>query len=320
MKTITVLVVMSLLVGIANAKEADKDVIAIVLGREITVKEKENLDGIIVGLLLGRFVKDNKIETTQKELDAFIQWRYIMREKNGEIPIPEGEQDQDRKILLKVAERWVMSWKVNKALYAKYGGEVRFQQFGPEPIDAYRDFLKKQEKNGAFQIIDKKYEAPFWHYYLYPIRGPFYSGEEGDKYMNTPYWEIELSNYKKNKEGKPGDDGSLNVNLVDSEGHELMIGIRNSGNEQRRISIKYKKTKAVIYLNIGSDYEKNFARILKNILSIKFGKDLKSRNEDYDFEIRAVLEFFEFIENRSEITRRLNKERLNKAMETDAKN
>ncbi|HEY0943857.1 MAG TPA: hypothetical protein VGD81_01275, partial [Opitutaceae bacterium] len=45
------------------------------------------------------------------------------------------------------ALEWVRAWKINKALYAQYGGRVIFQQAGPEPLDAYREFLKEQERN-----------------------------------------------------------------------------------------------------------------------------------------------------------------------------
>ena len=48
------------------------------------------------------------------------------------------------------AMSFVRSWKINQALYRKYGGRVAFQQAGAEPVDAYRDFLKEQETKGQF--------------------------------------------------------------------------------------------------------------------------------------------------------------------------
>ena len=57
-----------------------------------------------------------------------------------------------------------------------HGGRVIFQQAGPEPLDACRDFLKEQQKMRAFQILDTKHEA---------------SKEEGARFINTPWWLME---------------------------------------------------------------------------------------------------------------------------------
>jgi hypothetical protein len=76
-----------------------------------------------------------------------------------------GMEEKLRPVKRKSARMFVKRWMVNKALFAKYGGRVIFQQAGAEPLDAYRDFLKEQEKYGAFQILDKQYQAPFWRYF-----------------------------------------------------------------------------------------------------------------------------------------------------------
>ena len=63
-----------------------------------------------------------------------------------------------------------------------------FQQAGAEPLDAYRDFLKEQEKNGAFKIMDKTDESEFWKYFTNDAMHKFYSKDEGAKFINTPWW------------------------------------------------------------------------------------------------------------------------------------
>ena len=88
----------------------------------------------------------------------------------------------------RMASGFVRHWKINKALFEKYGGRVIFQQAGPEPVDAYRDFLREQEKKGAFKILDKQYQAPFWRYFTNDAMHSFYSKEEGEKFINTPWW------------------------------------------------------------------------------------------------------------------------------------
>ena len=213
------------------ASETDTTVIAVVLGKKITVAEKTELHRIILGTLLERFAVENKIEPTQEELDAFVlkneelqkqhhvRWEadrkglieelksaslpdeerkektarlvtiesILHREQEVKNPTPEMEE-QIRLGVREVAGRFVQSWKINKALYEKYGGRVIFQQAGAEPLDAYRDFLKELEKRGAFQILDKNHEDVFWQYFTNDAMHRFYKNEDGAKFMKTPWW------------------------------------------------------------------------------------------------------------------------------------
>ncbi len=230
------LVVVFLLIGEIAADQSpraetpEKDIIAVVFGKKIPVDDKDRLSGLILGALLERFVRDNKIEPTDEELKAFIlrseemeRQHRIQLEKDRKKLVAElkdpavSEHDRKEKesrlqtieSILKsnremkaqvkgekqllemkrqMAWQFVRSWKINKALFAKYGGRVIFQQAGVEPIDAYRDFLKEQEKSGAFQILDKKYEASFWRYFTNDAMHTFYPEGEGAKFINTPWW------------------------------------------------------------------------------------------------------------------------------------
>ena len=49
------------------------NVIAVVLGRPITASETNELRGIILGSLLEKFAKENRIEPTPEELDALVR-------------------------------------------------------------------------------------------------------------------------------------------------------------------------------------------------------------------------------------------------------
>lgn len=217
----------------ADVKKAvpEKDIIAIVLDQPISVKESKQMKGIIFGLLLQKFAKDNKIEAAEAEIDSFVKkmeeskkeqkaenekekkkLTEELKDKNisakkrkekekylaqieelakMEVQLAEeleGQEEQVKFMERQMAKQFVQSWKVNKALYDKYGGRVIFQQAGPEPLDAYRDFLKEQEKNGAFKIIDKKYEPGFWRYFINDKMHTFYPKEEGEKFITTPWW------------------------------------------------------------------------------------------------------------------------------------
>jgi hypothetical protein len=240
-KPIAILLAINLVAGVVYAqtsqpsvKDEEKDVIAVILGKKIMAKDKDKLDGIIFGSLLEQFAKQNNIEPTAEELDAFIikteeqeKQSQIKFEKDRKKLVAElksatlsekerkdreseletiesilkvtremndrtkGMEEQLTPMKRQMAQQFVKSWKINKALYAKYGGRVIFQQAGVEPLDAYRDFLKEQEKNGAFQIIDKKCEASFWRYFTNDAMHTFYTKEEGAKFINTPWWMME---------------------------------------------------------------------------------------------------------------------------------
>ncbi len=99
-----------------------------------------------------------------------------------------GREDMMRSAKRRTARVFVGMWKINRALYQKYGGRVIFQQAGPEPLDAYRDFLKDQEKQGNFRIIDKSREDAFWRYYTNSAMHVFYDADEGTKFIETPWW------------------------------------------------------------------------------------------------------------------------------------
>ena len=85
MKPIAILLVMSVLLGAgcsekkqSTTKPADEDVIAVVLGKNLTVEDKDKLNGLIFGPLLEQFAKDNKIEPVEEELDAFTMKMEIL--------------------------------------------------------------------------------------------------------------------------------------------------------------------------------------------------------------------------------------------------
>jgi Skp family chaperone for outer membrane proteins len=217
-----------------KAGASGTDVIAVVLGRKITTREKDDLNGLIFSALLQQYARQNKIEPTEAELDAFVAKTEEM-EKQSEakleaeraklqqqlkssslsdqereekesllqsierllkstreiMEVTKETEGQIRPMVRQIAQEFVMSWKINKSLYEKYRGRVIFQQAGVEPLDAYRDFLKEQEKKGAFRIIDKQYEPEFWRYFTNDAMHIFYKKEDGAKYINTPWWMME---------------------------------------------------------------------------------------------------------------------------------
>lgn len=65
------------------------------------------------------------------------------------------------------------------------------QQMGPEPIDAYREFLEEREKAGDFSIRDPELSKAFWGYFSDDARHDFMppgSDDEANAFA-TPPWE-----------------------------------------------------------------------------------------------------------------------------------
>ena len=135
--------------------------------------------------LKSKDISSNERDELKSELEMYDQFLGV-DEEMAEYAAKQPEES--RRAEEGMAESFVQAWKVNQALYRQYGGRVIFQQAGVEPLDAYRQFLRDQEKAGRFEIIDKQYEASLWNYFTNDTMHTFYSEEEGDKFINTPWW------------------------------------------------------------------------------------------------------------------------------------
>lgn len=104
-----------------------------------------------------------------------------------------GDQTEamQRRSRERIARQMITSWKVNRSLYERYGGRVIFQQAGPEPVDAYRMFLEEHRDAGDFEILDEGLREQFWRYYVKDSMHTFYDEEDGERFMQTPWWEME---------------------------------------------------------------------------------------------------------------------------------
>ena len=85
----------------------------------------------------------------------------------------------------------IRQWKLNKALHDQYGGRIIFQQFGPEPLDAYRHYLEERHAAGDFKINDKTMAETFWRYFTDDSMHSFYESgsEEEAQVFSTAPWE-----------------------------------------------------------------------------------------------------------------------------------
>lgn len=211
-----------------EGREPD-DVIAVVLGQEITVEDAKGapITSLIGDPLTKRFAEGNGIQPTEDEIAEFaegmlgIQRQTLSRFEGARAKLeqdlersPDSEEREEIQrhldivvsaidslsetpeqvnldVVRPIAMRWVQRWKILKTLYDKYGGRVIFQQAGFEPFDAVREFLEEQEARGAFRILDKEYEDEFWHYWRTEQIHSFVPEGQERELMNRPVWLME---------------------------------------------------------------------------------------------------------------------------------
>jgi hypothetical protein len=178
--------------SIDHAQDQSTKASITVMGKQISHKElgaspEKAVRSIILTALLKNFTKQNNIVISDEEMAKAKEF--------FNTSMKDAMQDMDEEFLTGFEmpeffiKEQIVRWKTNKALYDKYGGRVRFQQMGPEPLDAYKAFLKENEKNKSFIIHDEALKEAFWSYYNTQSSHHFYSDEVGKEIMSKPIWE-----------------------------------------------------------------------------------------------------------------------------------
>jgi hypothetical protein len=79
-------------------------------------------------------------------------------------------------------------YKIDQSLYKDYGGRVIFQQFGPEPLDAYRRILEEAKAKRRFVLLDRTMENDFWNYFTNESMHSFFPEPEAKIAMTEAWW------------------------------------------------------------------------------------------------------------------------------------
>jgi hypothetical protein len=105
-------------------------------------------------------------------------------------PGPDAGSPEEQAAEAEIAAAFIRQWKLNQALYLEYGGGVIFQQGGPEPLDAYRQFLEEAAARRDFEIIDAVMAEAFWAYYRDRSRHDFMpaGSDEERRAFTVPPW------------------------------------------------------------------------------------------------------------------------------------
>lgn len=196
------------------------------LGVKIRTRNAAEMAYAINVVLLKDYVKKNKLNASDKEVAQLLEHKKqaeaktIKQAKARQAEIQtalqsgsaEGEQrkqlENEQKFIdemlkqaaqpedpqraaaeAKMAAGMIEQWKASQSLYQEYGGRVVITQAGPEPLDAYHEYLKAVYKAGNFKILNKEFESALWGYYTDDKKHRFVPDSDKDKVMSTPWWE-----------------------------------------------------------------------------------------------------------------------------------
>lgn len=183
-------------------QHSDGNILAVVLGQNVTradampnekeqkeIKEQakedynDMLDYVvrvnastkIYELVLEDYAAKKGIELDQALVTKFVEkFANQVSEKNSSKPIKE------------IAEKQVMQFQTEKALFDEFGGKVIFRQSNPQmPIDAYKALLNRYRENNQLEIIDSALREAFWDVFTPPFQ---YEIAPENVNFTQPWW------------------------------------------------------------------------------------------------------------------------------------
>jgi hypothetical protein len=167
---------------------------ATIFGKAVHTTDPEALQKAVLTALFDRYAAKHRIDAEPAEIDAFVEHLRQglaadgLTAEEGLTPEETAEIDGMRRDM---ARAIIRQWKINKALYAQYGGRIIYQQLGPEPLDAYRKFLEQRRAEGAFTINDPALAEGFWQYFtdesIHDFMEP--GGADAVRAFKVPPWE-----------------------------------------------------------------------------------------------------------------------------------
>lgn len=165
---------------------------ATVFGEEIHTNDATELQRVILSRLFERYAAEHNLDATEEEIDNYVEYmRHALSVDSNltaEDKLTLEEAAQVKTMRREMGRSLIRHWKLNRALYRQYGGRVIFQQLGPEPLDAYRQYLDERQANGDFTIHEKAFEERFWRYFIDDSIHTFYeAGSEAGAFESLPW-------------------------------------------------------------------------------------------------------------------------------------
>jgi heat shock protein HslJ len=171
---------------------------ATVLGEEVRTSDASEMQEIVLTRLFDRYAEEHGITVTDAEIDTYVEnMRRGMRAEGltAEDDLTPEEAAEVEQMRRDMGRSMIRQWKLNRALYRQYGGRIIFQQLGPEPLDAYRQYLEERQVAGDFKIHEKGFEGTFWRYFTDDSMHSFYESgsEEEARAFATPPWNSKIA-------------------------------------------------------------------------------------------------------------------------------
>jgi hypothetical protein len=167
-----------------------------VLGLSLVVNDADALRAILLARLLDDYAVRKGIQAREAAVDAYLADMDVrMRAELGEDYLTGADLSPDEQAALAAMRRamatsMIRSWEINRSLHQTHGGRVIYQQFGPEPLDAYVAFLREAQRDGRFRINDPELGEAFWAFFEDAQRHDFYPEAEAAAAFLQPPWKI----------------------------------------------------------------------------------------------------------------------------------
>lgn len=168
-------------------------VVAMVLGEEIRAAEVSELQQAILAQLMDQYAAEQGIVIEEAEIEAYLDKMssgMAAEGLTGEEELAPDEAAQVEVMRRQMGEALIRQWKINKSLYQAYGGRLIYQQLGPEPLDAYRQYLEERQEAGDFAIESFEMKQAFWDYFTDESRHDFMeagSADEANAFSKPPW-------------------------------------------------------------------------------------------------------------------------------------
>ena len=180
------------IIEFAPADEAPA--VAVVLDEPVYATDPGEVQSIVMTALFDHYAAEHDLEALEAEVDHYVETLEQGMREEGLTAADELTADERAEVdamRREMGAAMIRQWKINRALHAEYGGRIIYQQMGPEPLDAYREFLDQQCAAGVLRFMDEEVEAGFWNYFtneeIHDFMAP--GSEDEQNAFAVPPWE-----------------------------------------------------------------------------------------------------------------------------------
>jgi hypothetical protein len=165
--------------SIIEFRPLEEAAVARVMGEKIRVQDPQKAQSLVLTRLFDDYAEKNGLAATQEEVSAYLAdmdrrlKEDLGDEYEGLDDLSAEEAAEVRRMRSAMAASIIRQWKINRSLYQEYGGRVIYQQLGPEPLDAYREYLEARQQAGDFEFLDEEAGRVFWDYFTNERRHSF---------------------------------------------------------------------------------------------------------------------------------------------------